>query len=387
MTNPMVAQIESLPALIRGAAPVYAENITRTLSRKFCRSIRRIYLTGCGDSHHASIGSELAFEQLAGLTTEAQTSLQFARYTVDTLQDPAHCLVVGASVSGEVSRTLEGMLLARKAGAKVLALTATPASRIARAAHLVVDTTQPPFADPPGMVIPGMRSYVANQVGMLLTAIHLGEMRGHLSTGEAVRLRAEICALSDAASFTLEKNLSLAKSTASDWLDAGEFVFCGSGPNYASALFSAAKVLEACGDPAAGQDMEEWAHLQYFGRQANTPTFIITAADRDRSRAEEIITAASALGRRVAVVAPLAAHVLTARAAVVFPLADGVREMFTPVISAIPASLFAAFRSEALGEPYFRNFGGGRDREGGGGISRIRTSETLGLEFLNQEDV
>jgi glucosamine--fructose-6-phosphate aminotransferase (isomerizing) len=30
-----------------------------------------------------------------------------------------------------------------------------------------------------------------------------------------------------------------------------------------------------------------------------------------------------------------------------------------------------------LGEPYFRGFGGGRSIEGGGGISRIRTSELV----------
>ncbi len=41
----------------------------------------------------------------------------------------------------------------------------------------------------------------------------------------------------------------------------------------------------------------------------------------------------------------------------------------------IPGELFSAYRAAALGEPFFRNFGGGRDPEGGGGISRIRTSE------------
>ena len=74
------------------------------------------------------------------------------------------------------------MLLARKAGAKVLALTATPQSRIGRAADWIVDTTQPKFNDPEGMIIPGVRSYVANQIGLYLIAIHLGEQRGKLSS-------------------------------------------------------------------------------------------------------------------------------------------------------------------------------------------------------------
>jgi glucosamine--fructose-6-phosphate aminotransferase (isomerizing) len=37
--------------------------------------------------------------------------------------------------------------------------------------------------------------------------------------------------------------------------------------------------------------------------------------------------------------------------------------------------LFAAHRADVLGEPLFHTFGGGRDVSGGGGISRIRTSE------------
>jgi glucosamine--fructose-6-phosphate aminotransferase (isomerizing) len=74
-------------------------------------------------------------------------------------------------------------------------------------------------------------------------------------------------------------------------------------------------------------------------------------------------------------VTPSSSSSLIAAATRTLPFADSVREMFTPVISAIPCELFAAYRSEAIGEPFFRSFGGGRSIEGGGGISRIRTSE------------
>lgn len=380
--NPMIAQIQSLPELIRQAVPVYAENIRKSLSSAFCKSIQRIYLTGCGDSHHAALGTELAFEHLAGITTEAMTSLQFARYTADSLHQPENCLVIGTSVSGEVSRSIEALLLARKTGATTLALTAAPSSRIARSADLVVDTTQPPFSDPTGMVIPGMRSYVANQIGLLLTAIHFGEQTAHLTAVEADSLRQEVLALGDAAEETIDQNLVAVRELAERWVDASEYVICGGGPNFASALFSSAKILEATGDSALGQDLEEWAHLQYFAKNTATPTFILSAGDRDRSRAAEVIVAAHAIGRRVAVVAPPSAHLPVPEIAVLLPLAESVREMFTPVISAIPASLYAAYRAEMIAEPYFRDFAGGRAQEGGGGISRIRTSETLGLEYL-----
>jgi glucosamine--fructose-6-phosphate aminotransferase (isomerizing) len=44
------------------------------------------------------------------------------------------------------------------------------------------------------------------------------------------------------------------------------------------------------------------------------------------------------------------------------------------LITCLPGALFAAYRAQLIGEPYFRGFGGGRSIEGGGGISRIRDS-------------
>lgn len=54
------------------------------------------------------LAAELAFESLAGLPTEPKTALQFSRYAVDFLPtgEPGANLVMGISVSGEVSRTL-----------------------------------------------------------------------------------------------------------------------------------------------------------------------------------------------------------------------------------------------------------------------------------------
>ena len=383
--NPMIAQIKSLPELVSQIVPTYSGNIASTVSQSFCQSFDHLYLMGCGDSHHVSVATQLAFRVLAGIETEALTAMHFARYTADCLIHPEHCLVAGASVSGEVSRTLEGMLLARQAGARVLALTATPTSRIARAADVVVDTTQPPFQDPEGMIIPGVRSYVANQAGLLLLAIHFGEQRGHIALKEAEGYRQQIHNLADAIEATIEMNEKRVKDLASQWADESEFIFCGSGPGYAAALFSAAKMLEASGDAAIGQDLEEWAHLQYFAKKISTPTFVISGGERDVSRAREVVTAALAIGRRVAVITPAGKGNLFPEAAVKLPFTDGVPEMFQALLTMLPGSIFAAYRAELLSEPYFRDFAGGRSKEGGGGINRIRSSETLGLEYLKED--
>jgi glucosamine--fructose-6-phosphate aminotransferase (isomerizing) len=374
--NSMVAEIRSVPALIRELVPVLDDTVRKTLDHRLCLSVKRVYVAGCGDSHHAALASELAFESLAGRAAEPMSALQFARYAVGYLPDtgPGTNLVIGVSVSGEVARTTEALRLARLAGATTLALTATPGSRLAEAAELVVLSTAPPFHEPPGVHTPRVRSYLASQLGLLLTAVRIGEVRGHLDWGAATAMRRDILALADAAQRTVDACDNEARALAEEWRDAAEFVFVGGGPNYGTALFSAAKVLEASGDGAVGQDTEEWGHLQFFARATATPTFFISAGGRDLSRAAEAAAAAKAIGRRVVAVAPASASTLCGVAARVLPLAEGVPEVFSPLVAAIPGELFAAYRAEVLGEPFFRAAGGGRAP----GINRVRTSETWG---------
>jgi glucosamine--fructose-6-phosphate aminotransferase (isomerizing) len=378
-TNTMIPQIESLPALIRESDPRFFETIKSVFDQSLCRSINRLYLLGCGDSHHAALGAEMAFEAIAGIPTEPITSLQFSRYAVDFLPGsvPGNNLVIGISVSGEVARTIEALNLAKEAGATTIALTGTPGSRLAEGAQQTLNANITPFPDPPGTHTPGIRSFATNQIILYLLAIHIGQTRGTLTEDEAGILKHKLLHIA----YLIQQSMPVWKQTARElvktWATAQEFVFLGGGPNYSTALFSAAKILEASGDPALGQDMEEWAHLQYFARNPDTPTILISPCARGFSRSLEVGTAARTLGRRVAAVTSQESHQLADIAEFTFKIRDRVNECFSPLIAAVPGEMIAAYRAEQLDEPYFRAFGGGRDQEGGGGISRIRTSEVL----------
>lgn len=377
--NSMIEQVYSLPELIRESLPEFDERVRNALDHKFCLSLKRLYITGCGDSHHASLTSELAFEALAGIPTEPMTALQYAHYTAGYMPEtgPGTNAVVGISVSGEVTRTLEALNFARQEGAVSIALTATPGSRIAEAGDLQVFSTVTPFPDPPGTHTPGVRTYAATQLALFLMATRIGEVRGHLSTPDADNLRDQLRGLAEAAEDTIDScdkaSLELAESLA----EAKEFVFAGGGPNFGTALFSAAKVLEASGDPALGQDLEEWAHLQYFTREPTTPSFFINTVQRDLSRAIEVVEAATIIGRQVVAIVPGSDGGLFNQADFILPIADGVQKVFSPLVAAIPGELFAAHRADLVGETFFRGFGGGRSVEGGGGASRIRTGQML----------
>ena len=375
--NYMIEQIHSLPELLKQIAQPLDETIRHKLDNELCSSLQRIYTVGCGDSHHAALATEFLFESLTNLPTEPMNSMQLSRYAAGFIPQSGSKtnLVIGISVSGAVSRTAEAMLMAAQTGATTAALTATPESPLGKAVEIILDVPVPEFSTPPNLVIPGVRSYLTSMLGLMFTAIHIAQVRGSIEDAHAKQLRGSIADFSGLIEQTIAQCEPLVKQAVEACKDAREFVFLGSGPNYGTALFTAAKLLEASGDAAIGQDIEEWAHLQYFAREVTTPTFIITTADRDLSRAEEIAVAANTIGRRVFAIAPSSAADLIKNAAHHFPIPP-VQEMFSPILTAIPGELFAAYRAEVLQEPFFRNFAGGRNIEGGGGISRIRTSET-----------
>jgi glutamine---fructose-6-phosphate transaminase (isomerizing) len=379
MSNAMTAQVYSLPALIKESIEPFDHQIRQALDHELCLSMKRIYVTGCGDSHHAAVGTEMAFEVLTGLPVRAMPALQYARYGAKLMpkSGPKTNAVIGISVSGEVSRTLEALQQGRANDATTISITATPGSRIYAAGDHVILTAGAPYADPPGVHVPGVRTYLSNQLALLLAAVRIGEVRGSLTTAQANQVRDELAGLAEAAEATIQASDAPARELAQGWVDAQEFVFVGGGPNFATAMFSAAKVLEASGDAAMAQETEEWTHLQYFARVEATPTILITNGEGDLSRMNEMAAAARAVGRRTAAVAPASLTQLTQNVDRVLPFAEDVPEMFSPLVACIPGELFAAYRAEVIGEPFFRNFEGGRSQEDGGGISRIRTSELL----------
>ena len=183
---------------------------------------------------------------------------------------------------------------------------------------------------------------------LYLSAIQVGQMKGTLTAAEADQLRGELSSLPLAIAETVSANEERIKKLAEDWADASEFVFVGSGPNYGTALFSAAKILEASGDPALGQAIEEWAHLQYFAREPRTPTFFIVPEGRSSDRAGEIAVAAKTIGRRVVAIVPEGEQTISAQADVVLPVMEGVREAFSPLLYCLASELFAAYRAQVL---------------------------------------
>jgi len=370
----MIAQVESLPGMIRDELDTLDARVRRLMDHNEYLSIKRVVITGCGDSHMAGLATELAFETLSGIPTEPMTAMQAARYGLpyQPKSFPRNPLVLGISVSGTVARTREAVAIARAEGALTVAITATPDAPLAQAAEKMLDCTVPDFA-----FAPGVRSYRVSLLSLYLLAIRLAEIHGRLTQEEANALRQELKGTADAIEATIEAVNTRTRQLAEAVADQKEFVFTGDGPNFATALFGAAKVIEAAGRHAIGQDTEEWAHLQYFVNvDTQTPTFLISPGARGHSRVAELVEPVKRVGRILVAVVPQGDEAIAPQADWVLPVVGNVREIFSPMVYAVAGELFAAHLSDVVGEPFFRGFSDVYDVEKHGGKT-IRNSQVI----------
>ena len=378
--TPMHQQIDTLPDLVRAIAHPFDESARKTFDFETCTSVKRIYLVGCGDSHHAPVGAELAFHQLAKVPTQAMSSLQFSRYTAGFLPEtgPNTNLVICVSVSGIVSRTIEAMAMARQAGAVTVALTGNPDGALGQTAEKVFETAVPPLSDElRGLIVPGVRSYLSSQIALYLAAIRIAEVRGSLTTAAADTERKLLVELADVMEETIQLCEPIADELAETWRSATEFQFVGSGPMYGTAMFSAAKVLEASGDPSMAQDVEEWAHIQYFGKKNDTPVFLFSTNQFDGDRMAEVARATKSLGRPSALISTQDVTDISQYVDIVLPIARYIPERYAALVYSIPCELFAAARAKSIGSSYFCNFEGGRTVDWAQGASRIYESHMI----------
>lgn len=307
----------------------------------FCRA-RRILITGSGDSLFAATAVVPALRRWTGLAVEAMSALQLARYEAPVLG--VGDLVVAVSNSGGSSRTRESVLLARDAGVPTLAVTGDPEGPLAGLAqHLLVRQVQPLDALPRhwGRVFLNMSEYLATLQALYELALAIGTAAGRLSGAAAADWRDQLArataALSDVAARLEPEVATLAGELAGTpviWT-------LGAGPNRGSAAYCAAKFHEQI--PLAGihQDLEEWAHLEYFltlelGRRS--VVLVLAPQGNAFDRAGELVSGIAGAGGRAIVVTDRADPSFAAARAVL-QIGERFPELVTPLVYHLPVQL------------------------------------------------
>lgn len=322
--------IEGQSVLLREAPRVlYAE-----IREKLTTVPSRVYLTGCGDSHYCGFATRLAFEDWSGITTEPLQALEFSRYTVQYA--PTDSLLVAVSNSGEVSRSVEAVKYARHRGLDTIGVTYKLDSRLAEEAQTVIkfDYRDIGFG-------PGTMSYMASMLTLYCIAIRLGVLSGKRSVAEAEGLLSRLEGTSDSVDRTIEACREPMRRLAEEATESEKFFVVGGGPNYGTALFGMAKLIESARNNTVAQELEEWAHEQYFVTQPGTCTFVLAVPGRSLDRAREQLLAIRDMGGTAVAVCNHNDEETPHLADVVAPVHFDEEEALSPIPYCVPLELFA----------------------------------------------
>jgi glucosamine 6-phosphate synthetase-like amidotransferase/phosphosugar isomerase protein len=301
-----------------------------------------VVLTGCGDSHFAGIGAKLAFERDAGVRCQPLEALELTRYAVRYVPVvPRPPLLVAISYSGSVGRTIEAASTAQTFGWRTVALTGRAEGRLAQA-------VEPILMDVPTLGFsPGTSTYVAMLTALYTLAAELAAVAGRQDGAD--RADAALLAAPELARETIRLATGPAEQAAELIAAAGTSTFIGSGPHRASAEFGAAKLFEGPQRYGVAQQLEEWAHEQYFVSGPSTPIVVIAPSGAARDRAGELLSEMAFIGAPTILVSDLIDDSVAHSASVVLPIAAGLDEAYSPLLTGLPLALVAFFLAERLG--------------------------------------
>ena len=341
----MFRQVAGLADDLRQLTRSFERQVRAALTPPEWQAVRKVYLTGDGDSYHASCAAEMAFAAIADVDCEPLSAQRFLDYGAAWMRPaaPHQTLVIATSASGGTERVVQAIERAKENGALTVALTGTPNSPVTQVADRTITVELPQRERSPGI-----RTYQASLVGMLLTAIQLGELQDRYAREEAEGLRRELVDLATVVDATTNAIQAGCREVADMIAASPVVVMLGSGPSYGTALYGAAKLIEAAGVFAMGQDLEEWWHVERFAYPVDMPVFVIAPPGRSHWRAESVAATARGLGRRVIIVAHQNDTQVTRHAHMVLPVRGEAREEFSPLLYHLFASYVAAHVAERL---------------------------------------
>lgn len=250
-----------------------------------------VLLTGCGDSYYAALGLRSLIEEAAGVPVLVQPAMEAVTFP-SALATP-DALLVGISVSGKVERTIEAVGEHRTRGGATVSISAHADSDLGLGADIAIATG---LRGTPGPV-PGTVNYLGSMLGLVAIAAEYAERRGSLRISDE--------AVSDALralNLTVAEGLVRAEEEAVALRP--PFFSIGSGPDLGAAWFGVAKFIEAAATVAVAQDLEEWAHEQFFTTGPGTTVFVHASSGAVLERARRVAGSVVKVGGRLVSLSP-----------------------------------------------------------------------------------
>lgn len=199
------------------------------------KSLKRIYIIGCGSAYHVGVTSKYVIEKLTRIPVEVDLASEF-RYRNPILEEDSMVIII--SQSGETADSLAALRKAQELGVKVLGVVNVVGSTIAREADNVLYTWAGPEIS-----VATTKAYSTQLAALYLLAVMFGDIRGIISTEEYNELLKELRSLPDKIQEILGDKERI-QWFASKYANAQDVFFLGRGVDYATSLEGSLKLKE-----------------------------------------------------------------------------------------------------------------------------------------------
>ena len=199
------------------------------------KSLRSIYIIGCGSAYHVAVATQYVIESLARVPVRIELASEF-RYRNPIVPDDSMAIVI--SQSGETADSLAALRLAKELGMKTLAIVNVVGSSIAREADHVFYTLAGPE-----IAVATTKAYSTQLIAGYAIAVRMAYARGVIDDARYAELIAEITALPEKISRALDDKERI-QWFAAKFSNAQDIFFIGRGLDYAISLEGSLKLKE-----------------------------------------------------------------------------------------------------------------------------------------------
>ncbi len=215
------------------------------------REVDKVFVVACGTAFHSGLVAKYAIEHWTRIPVEIDIASEF-RYR-DPVLGP-DTLTLAVSQSGETIDTLEAARHACRQGSKVLAVTNTIGSSLAREADAVMYTHAGPE-----ICVAATKTFATQMAALHLVALYLAQVRGTMFPVEIVDIVGKMRELPGQVRRTL-RLAGQVRELAEELRDARDALFIGRHTGYPAALEGALKLKELSYLHAEGYPAGELKH-------------------------------------------------------------------------------------------------------------------------------
>jgi len=234
------------------------------------RATPKINIAACGTSWHAGLAGKFMIERLARVSVDVDYASEW-RYRDPIVGKDEITLLI--TQSGETADTIAAQREAKAKGSKTMAICNVVGAMIAREAAGTIYTHAGPEIG-----VASTKAFTAQLTALFLFALYLAQVRGRISSDEALRLITELTLIPGKLETLLARDPECA-ALAKTYAGVQDYLFLGRGVHYPIALEGALKLKEISYIHAEGYPAGEMKHGPNALIDENLPVVVIATRD------------------------------------------------------------------------------------------------------------